>query len=95
MDGPMIKDPGARVDHGVDWGVAYLDGQQLLTGSSWSVTPDEPGGVAVDGHGFDPERTTVTLSGGREGVTYRVTNRVTLSDGQIDERSLTIRVEQR
>ena len=40
-------------------------------------------------------RSGVADAGGREGVSYRVTNRVTLSDGQIDERSLMVRVEQR
>jgi len=29
------------------------------------------------------------------GRLYRLTNRVTLSDGQMDERSVTIRVEER
>ncbi len=92
--GMMLKDPGARLVHGVEWGVAYLEGQ-YLTASSWSVVPDEAGGVSVDGHSFDPVRSSVTLAGGREGVSYRVTNRVTLSDGQVDERSLMVRVEQR
>lgn len=92
--GVMLKDPGARLVHGLEWGTAYLDGQYLV-GSAWSVEPDEAGGVSVDGHSFDPVRTSVTLAGGREGVSYRVTNRVTLSDGQIDERSLMVRVEQR
>lgn len=90
----MLKDPGARLVHGVEWGTAYLDGQYLAA-SSWSVEPDEAGGVTIDGHSFDPVRTSATLAGGREGVSYRVTNRVTLSDGQVDERSLMVRVEQR
>ena len=89
-----LKDPGSRVDMALDWGAEYLDGQ-VVVASAWSVVPDEAGGVSVIAHGFDPLRTSVTLDGGREGVSYRVTNRVTLSDGQVDERSLTLRVEQR
>ena len=38
---------------------------------------------------------TVTLAGGVAGHVYRVTNRVTMSDGQIDERSVTVRAEER
>lgn len=90
----MIKDPGSRIDYAFDWNAAYLDGQ-ILVASSWSIDPVHLGGVAVDAHAFDMVRTSATLSGGVEGVAYRVTNRVTLSDGQIDERSLVLRVEQR
>lgn len=92
--GLMIKDPASRLDYAVDWGAAYLDGQ-AITASHWTVEPEEAGGVSVAAHGFDPLIATATLSGGVAGMTYRVANRVTLSDGQIDERSLTIRVEQR
>lgn len=90
----MIKDPGSRIDYAFDWNAAYLDGQMLVA-SSWSIDPVQPSGVTVDAHAFDMVRTSATLSGGVEGVSYRVTNRVTLSDGQIDERSLVLRVEQR
>lgn len=92
--GLTIKDPGARIEHVLDWGAAYLSGQAIIA-SAWSIVPDEPGGVTVASHSFDATRASVTLIGGREGVSYRATNRVTLSDGQIDERSLTLRVEQR
>ena len=90
----MIKDPGGRIDYAFDWAAAYLDGQ-VIAASSWAVEPVEAGGVTVDSHAFDTVRTSARLSGGREGVSYRVTNRVTLTDGQADERSLTLRVEQR
>ncbi len=89
-----LKDPHSRVDYAVDWGVGYLDGQTIAA-SSWAVTPAEPDGIAVDGSSFDLLRTAATLTGGVAGHVYSVSNRVTLSDGQIDERSLTIRVEER
>jgi hypothetical protein len=89
----MTKDPGARIDAGVDWGAFYLDGQTIVA-SSWSIEPVEAAGVAVLAASFDLLRTAATLSGGVEGASYRATNRVTLSDGQIDERSFQIRVEQ-
>lgn len=90
----MVKDPGARIDYAVDWGAAYLDGQ-AVSASSWAVEPDEAGGIAIAAHAFDAARASVTLSGGMIGRLYRVTNRVTLTDGQIDERSIALRVEQR
>lgn len=89
----MCKDPQARVDHGFDWS-AYLAGQSIVA-SQWTVTPDEAGGVMVEADAHEAQRTSVWLSGGAVGRLYRVTNRVTLSDGQEDERSSLVRVEER
>lgn len=90
----MVKDPDSRIDFEFDWAVAYPDGQ-AVTASMWAVAPDQAGGVAVAGAAHDLMRATATLAGGVAGRVYRVTNRVTLSDGQIDERSMTVRVEER
>jgi hypothetical protein len=89
----MIKDPEARIDVSVDWGARYLDGQ-VVAASTWTVDPIAPDGIAIAAHSFDLVRTAATLTGGVAGASYRVTNRATLSDGQIDERSFQIRVEQ-
>lgn len=88
-----LKDPGSRVDYAMDWR-GYLDGQ-IIVASAWSVSPDDEGGIAVEAESFDLEQAAVTLSGGVAGQIYAVVNRVTLSDGAIDERALTIRVEER
>ena len=42
-----------------------------------------------------PQRSSARLTGGRLGRVYRLTNRVTLTDGQVADRSVTIRVEER
>lgn len=90
----QLKDPRARVDYQIDWGSSYLDGRTIAA-SQWTVSPDETGGIEVDEDSFDLQRTTVTVTGGVPGHLYRVGNRVTLSDGRSDERSLSLRVEQR
>ena len=90
----MVKDPDTRIDFEIDWALAYPDGQAVVA-SLWAVAPEEVEGVSVAGSAHDLMQTTVTLAGGVAGHVYRVTNRVTLSDGQIDERSMTIRVEER
>jgi len=90
----MVKDPGTRIDFEFDWSAAYPDGQ-AVTESDWVVVPDEPEGLSVDAAAFDLTRSTVTLAGGIAGHVYRVSNRVVLSDGQIDERSMTVRAEER
>lgn len=89
----LCKDPQAVIDQEVDWS-AYLAGQMVVA-SGWSVAPNEAGGVMVTAEAREPSRTSARLAGGIVGRVYRVTNQVTLSDGQVDERSLTVRVEER
>jgi hypothetical protein len=88
-----LKDPQARIDHAIDWSL-YLAGQSIVA-SVWSVIPEEPNGLEVDTAAFAAARTAARLSGGIAGRLYRLTNRVTLSDGQTDERSSLFRVEER
>jgi hypothetical protein len=88
-----LKDPRSRVDYAIDWS-GYLDGQ-VVAASSWTVEPQEPGGVAAQEESFALDRTAATLSGGVAGHVYSISNEVILSDGRIDRRSITLRVEQR
>lgn len=90
----LLKDPAAVLDYLIDWGAEYLDGD-VLAASEWSVTPDEPGGVAVAGNDFDATTSTVKAAGGVAGSIYRLVNHVTLQSGRVDERSIVLRVEQR
>ncbi len=91
--GFYLKDPHARVDYAIDWG-GYLDGQTIAE-SQWSVTPDEAGGIAVEAASFDLNRSAARIAGGIVGRTYSLANRVTMSDGSVDERSIVLRVEDR
>lgn len=88
-----LKDPGARVDYGIDW-APYLDGQSILA-SEWRIFPLETGGIVMVEASFAGARAAARLQGGIVGRTYRLSNLVTLSDGSVDERSLILRVEER
>lgn len=90
----MVKDPGTRIDFEIDWAAAYPDGQAIVA-SAWVVVPGAEGGLSIAGSAHDLTQATVTLAGGAAGHVYRVTNRVTMSDGQVDERSVAVRVEER
>lgn len=90
----FLKDPAARLDYAIDWQAVYLDGQTIVL-SQWDVVPDAAGGIIVSDAGHDGGRAVVTLAGGLRGMRYQITNRVTLSDGRSDERSLDVRVEDR
>lgn len=90
----LLKDPDAVLDYEIDWGAEYLNGD-LIAQSSWSVDPDEPGGVAVAGSDFDATTSTVKAAGGVAGKIYRLVNQVMLQSGRVDDRSIVLRVEKR
>jgi len=90
----FLKDPGARLDYHIDWSASLSAGGSIET-SGWSAEPDGEGAVLVEDGGVAGLVTTAWISGGRAGRAYRVTNRVTLSDGGIDERTIVLRVEDR
>ena len=90
----FVKDPGAVVDYAVAWDAGYLSGEDI-TESDWTVAPADPGGITVAVSRIEPGKTVATLSGGQSGRVYRVSNRVLLSDGRNDERTLVVRVEDR
>jgi hypothetical protein len=91
----LLKDPEAVLDYAIDWGAQYLDQGDLLADSSWSVDPDEPGGVSIAGSGFSDKISTVTAASGVPGRLYRLANKVLTQSGRTDERSITLRVEKR
>ncbi len=90
----FLKDPQASLDYRVDWAAALGPGAVIST-SNWAVRPVEAGGVAVSDFGLVGLVASARLGGGVPGHVYVVGNRVTLADGTSDERSLTIRVEDR
>lgn len=91
----FLKDPGALVDYAFDWAADGYLGAATIAASAWSVLPAEAGGVAEVSRTLAPTRTGVLVGGGVAGRVYRLSNRVTLSDGRVDERTLTLRVEER
>lgn len=88
-----LKDPHSRVDYAIDWS-SDLAGR-TIEGSLWSVEPDEDGGIALEDTSLEPGRTGARLGGGLTGHRYSVCNRVTLSNGTIEVRSINLRVEPR
>ena len=90
----FLKDPGSTLDYRVDWTAACADGQTVLT-SEWLVEPAQSGGLMVGGQSLSGLLATVRLSGGGRGILYRIVNRVTFSNGLVDERTIALRVEDR
>jgi hypothetical protein len=85
----FVKDPGAVIDYAVSWGAGYLSGEDIIN-SDWLVAPAEPEGLTVPASRIEPGATVATLAGGRAGHVYRVANRISLSSGRCDERTLVV-----
>jgi len=89
-----LKDPEAVVGYSIDWGFAYL-GPLAIAASQWEISPAEAGGLIPAAQAHDLRSTSVSVSGGVIGHVYRLANKVTLSDGSSEVRSICLRVEER
>jgi hypothetical protein len=86
------KDPSAVLDYQIDWS-RWMKTDDTISASTWTITPDEAGGVKKDSDSFTPAGiTTIWLSGGNLSVTYTVTNQVITTAGRTDERSIEIEI---
>jgi hypothetical protein len=84
------KDPDATLDWIFDW-TLWLGEFEVITNATFIVDP----GITISDNEFTNKTATVWLTGGTEGQVYRVTCRVTTSDGRIDDRSFTLRCTNR
>jgi hypothetical protein len=85
----FTKDPNAVLDYSIDW-TRWLAGDQIAA-SEWIV----PSGLTKMADSKTATSATVWLSGGTAGQSYIVTNRITTAAGRTEDRSFTIRVEER
>lgn len=83
------KDPAAHKDYGLDWSELLID-SETISNATWTVddTALIIGVTAING-----SISAVWLSGGVDGATYTLVNRITTSRGLIDERTVTIKVK--
>lgn len=84
------KDPDATLDWVWDWN-EWLDEGETISTSTFFATV----GLVITQSSNTTKTATVWLSGGTAGQVYQVTNRITTSSGRTDDRSITIRVEER
>ena len=86
-----IKDPDAVLDYSVDW-TLWLAGDQIAT-SQWILEPDTDLVTAANTN--TATKSTVWLSGGVAGTTYLATNRIVTIGGRTDDRTISVKVEER
>ena len=86
----FIKDPQAVLDYQNDWS-SWLDDSDTIATSAWAASV----GITIDSESNTDTTATVWLSGGIAGEFYRVTNTITTAGDRTDERTITIRMQQR
>jgi hypothetical protein len=84
------KDPDATLDWIFDWNL-WLGEFETISDADFFVDP----GITIVSQSHTQKTSTVWLSGGTEGQVYRITCRITTSDGRIDDRSFTLRCTNR
>lgn len=87
-------DPTSVLDYAVDWASkGWLADGETITNSTWAV----PAGITqtVPAPSIAAGKTTIWMTGGTVGETYRITNHITTSAGRQDKRSINIQVEDR
>ena len=87
----FTKDPDAVLDYSVDWSL-WLAGDEIST-SEWIWRRARPSRRSTDTN--TTTKATVWLRGGQEGTTYLVTNRIVTVGGRTDDRTISVKVEDR
>lgn len=84
----LIKPAASTLDYGFDWS-DWLEGKTIIE-SSWVA----PAGVTVVDEDFSDIIARIWLSGGVDGQSYEITNRITTSGtpALIDQRTLKITI---
>lgn len=93
LDTPIVKDPDAIIDVGMDW-TAYMGSlTDTISVTSWASDP--PGLISTKPTNLTGQIATCWLEGGRPGVRYAVRCRVITTAGRQDDRTGTVIVRHR
>ena len=87
----FTKDPDAVLDYSVDWS-AWLGGDEIAS-SEWRLEQGALIEKVTDTK--TATKTTVWLRGGQAGTTYLVNNRIVTAGGRTDDRTISVKVEDR
>lgn len=84
------KDPQAVLNYVFDWSLWLALGETIS-----SVVNTVPAGLTLTSASNTTTTATLKLSGGTAGQSYKVSNRITTSTSQVDERTIIIQVDER
>lgn len=102
------KDPAEVLDYSRDWdrstengsaGTGWLAVGETISASSWAIETKAGDSAPLQQTTPSPSitggKTTVWLSGGTAGLSYRVTNHITTSQGRQGERSFVLDIKEK
>lgn len=84
------KDPDAKLEYGFNFSDWLYSGDQIST-AAWTV----PTGLTTVSTQVGTEKVKIIVSGGTAGENYKLSCKITTTDGRIDERSFALNVENR
>ena len=85
----LLKDPDAILDYAFNW--ALWLGTDVISTSTWILDT----GLTKVSDTNTSTLATVWISGGTADATYNITNRITTAGGRTEDRSFSIRCQQR
>ena len=85
----FTADPTSVLDYAFDWS-AWLDDGETITASTWKI----PARISqtTPASSIDGSLTTVWLTGGAIGHTYKIPNHITTSAGRQEDRSFDLEI---
>lgn len=86
----VTKDPDATLDYGFDW-TNWMQTSETISTVAWTVAT----GLTKGSEDTGDYIAKVWLSGGTAGQRYTVACKITTNQSRIDERTMTIIVEER
>lgn len=84
-------DPNSRLDYQIKWST-WL-GTDQITGSSWAADTANPSGMTLETSSFTTGTTTVWLSSGTAGSSYRFENTIGTLQGRTAQESIFVTVK--
>jgi frataxin-like iron-binding protein CyaY len=81
------KDPNEVLDYAIDWSQRLAG--DIIDTSTFTV----PSGIVINSQSKTNTMTTVWLSGGSEGVTYDILNRIITNGGRTMDQTVELRVK--
>lgn len=87
--GQFTKQPSEVVDYDVDYSEWLTDGDNV---DSATVTPS-PAGLTIDSTFINDPRVKIWVSGGTNGITYKLTVTMTTVEGRIKQDEFKVKVK--
>ena len=86
----LLKDPDAKLNYTLNWS-KWLDTGDTISSATWLADT----AITIHSSSNTTTAATVILSGGKLAKKYRITCRVTTSNGLIDDRSFWLQIRER